>query len=128
MKIYRGKKAKIPKKRVWFEIRVEGDGRISRLLKIPVMRWSGVEWKESGDPTDISLGILIDYFEEFPSSQELRLGGKSKSQRYFIEFRRAFILPLVKLDEWEISETDIRAWVEARDASDLFGSDVRMIE
>ena len=126
MKIYRGKKAKIGKKRTWFEIRVEGDGRISRILKIPVIAWATVEWTGAGDPTNISLAILLDYFEEFPTNNELMLGGKSKAQRYFIEFRSAFIMPLVKLDEWEISETDIRAWIEAREASALFGSDVQV--
>jgi hypothetical protein len=128
MKIYRGKKAKIGKRRSWFEIRVEGDGRISRLLKIPIMRFSGVEWEGAGDPTSIALGILIDFFEEFPTANDLRVGGKTEAQKHFIGFRRFFIMPLLKLEEWTITEKDIREWLEARAASGLFGSEVVITE
>ena len=119
-RLYRGKRIKYRR----LEITIEGDGELSRILLLPKMRPGGiVTWESSGDMTDVSLGILLDFFDEAPEDEDLN-GGKTEAQKHFIGFRGAFIRPLREFDEWTITEVDIRSWIKVYAAEALFGSGI----
>lgn len=119
-KLYRGKRVKYRR----LEITIEGDGKLSRLLMLPRMRPGGIiTWESSGDMTDVSLGILLDFFDEAPEDEDLR-SAKTEAQKHFIGFRAAFLRPLLPFDEWTITEADIRSWIRVYAAETLFGSEV----
>lgn len=118
-KLYRGKRLKYSQR----EVRVEGAGKLSRLLMLPKIRPGSITWESSGDATDISLGILLDFFNEAPEDEDLRVG-KTEAQKHFIGFRSAFLRPLRVYDEWTIPEVDIRSWIRVYAAEALFGSGI----
>jgi len=118
-KIYRGKRLRYTQ----CEVTVEGDGKLSRLLMLPKIRPGSITWESSGDATDISLGILLDFFDEAPEDDDLQVG-KTEAQKHFIGFRSAFLRPLRMFDEWTIAESDIRSWIRVYAAETLFGSGV----
>jgi len=119
-KLYRGKRVKYRR----LEVTIEGDGKISRILMLPRMRPGGIiTWEISGDMTDVSLGILLDFFDEAPEDDDLN-DGKTEAQKHFIGFRGAFLRPLIMFDEWTITEVDIRSWIRVYAAETLFGSGV----
>ena len=119
-KLYRGKRIKYRR----LEITIEGDGKLSRILLLPRMQPGGIiTWESSGDMTDVSLGILLDFFDEAPEDEDLN-AGKTEAQKHFIGFRGAFIRPFRMFDEWTIGEADIRTWIRVYAAETLFGSEV----
>ena len=70
--------------------------------------------------------VFVSVYVFGESLEDLKNRG-TRTQSLFIAFRSDFIRERIELDEWEISEKEIRDWLETIEngwASDIFGKSI----
>lgn len=97
------------------EVRVSVGSETYRLPHIMLHSPTGFSWGGGGcGPADLALSILCHYFGEQPTRGELYRGAYRAAPLYQ-GFKWRFIASLAPGEPWEISEEEIRSWLEAQD-------------
>ena len=93
---------------------VDGHDQARPLRHWPLHSPTGFQWGFGGSgPADLALAILLDYFGEWPT-QEQMAAGESRAWALHQHFKWALIAGLA--DGWEISALDIQAWLQTETA------------
>lgn len=82
------------------------------LLPHVVHHSSGLSWGYGGSgPADLALSILADHFDEKPSRSEIR-HGNCECWGPHQEFKWAYIASKPQYKDFEITSSEIEAWLE----------------
>ncbi len=81
------------------------------LVHRPLHSPTGMNWGYAGSgPADLALAILLDYLQEVPTEDQLRMG-MPLGWRLHQFFKRDFVAGWK--DSWSITSDEIQAWMES---------------